>query len=159
MRSLALLLIGLIGGCATGENHATGSLDSLEWLLGDWQRLNERAIRTESWVQVAPGVFRGVGRSNDPETGAERFSESLLLYATDDSITYMARVAENPLPVPFVMTESSDTHAVFENPSHDFPRRLRYQLTQPCELVITVDDGAGDGFTIEFQRTTADCAD
>lgn len=159
MRGAVLLLFVLIGGCATCDNRSTGSLDSLQWLLGDFQRVNERAIRTESWVQVAPGVFRGVGRSNDPETGAERFSESLLLYATDDSVTYMAHVAENPLPVPFVMTESSDAHAVFENPAHDFPRRLRYELTQPCELVVTVDDGAGDGFTIEFLRSATDCVD
>jgi hypothetical protein len=41
---------------------------------------------------------------------------------------------------------------VFENPAHDFPKKLEYQLTGQETFTVRVSDGAERGFTLAFTR-------
>ncbi|HSM68348.1 MAG TPA: hypothetical protein VK830_01440 [Xanthomonadales bacterium] len=41
--------------------------------------------------------------------------------------------------------------AVFENPDHDFPTRIAYQLTDAGQMVVDVQDPDGKGFSIRFE--------
>ena len=81
----------------------------------------------------------------------------LLIYEIDGAVTYMAHVAENDLPVPFNMISVSDTRAVFQNTTHDFPKKLDYQLVDACRLTVTVSDGADNGFSLNFRKVSQSC--
>ncbi len=59
---------------------------------------------------------------------------------------------ENTYPVLFRLTASSDTQAVFENPTHDFPQRLGYTLVDGG-LHVKVCAEADEGSTLRFTRT------
>jgi len=41
---------------------------------------------------------------------------------------------------------------VFENPTHDFPRRLEYTMQPDGGLEVSVSDGAERGFKLQFRR-------
>jgi hypothetical protein len=44
---------------------------------------------------------------------------------------------------------------VFENPAHDFPRRLEYRHDADGRMVVTVSDRKDKGFTLNFERAAA----
>jgi len=54
--------------------------------------------------------------------------------------------------VPFKLTSSSSTHAVFENKDNDFPRRLEYRLRKKNKLNVTVSDGAKRSVVTPFSK-------
>jgi hypothetical protein len=64
---------------------------------------------------------------------------------------YIAKVAHNALPVAFALTECGDSHAVFENPEHDFPTRIAYRLGEAGEMTVGVTGADGKGFEIHFE--------
>ena len=41
-------------------------------------------------------------------------------------------------PTEFVLSELSATHAVFENPRHDYPKRIVYELSAEGDLSATI---------------------
>jgi hypothetical protein len=45
--------------------------------------------------------------------------------------------------------------AVFENPDHDFPKMIHYQLQTPDKISVTVSSG-DDGFRMEFTKKLLD---
>ena len=79
-------------------------------------------------------------------------SESLRIVEMSGEVFYLAKVGENDLPVAFKLTDCSETHAVFENAGHDFPRRLEYRLTGEERMIVRVSDGAENGFEMKFTR-------
>ncbi|MEM6818033.1 MAG: DUF6265 family protein [Pseudomonadota bacterium] len=155
---VALVCCFALTGRAEQDASESTQISMISWLLGNWQQEREETIRTESWETVAPGIYRGLGQSLLKEDGSVRFSEALLLYEASGSVIYLASVPENKLPVPFGMVSASSKHAVFENLSHDFPKRLDYRLMSWCELQVRVSDAGDEGFTLTFARISADCS-
>jgi hypothetical protein len=50
------------------------------------------------------------------------------------------------------MTVCEASRLVFENPTHDFPRRLEYTMQPDGRLEVAVSDGAEQGFKLMFHR-------
>jgi hypothetical protein len=74
-----------------------------------------------------------------------------------DGVFYIAKVAENDLPVPFRLTECSESLLVFENPLHDAPRHLTYKRLDDAaagapELEVRVGGGSMKDFSLFFHR-------
>jgi hypothetical protein len=76
----------------------------------------------------------------------------LLLAEMAGDVYYIAKVKSNPYPVPFKLVDSSAQHAVFENPDHDFPKRLEYRRTEQGGLNVRVSDGGSKSFVIAFTK-------
>ena len=142
-----LILLSLAGNA-----HANcSSLDAIDWLLGDWQtsQMNNK-ITTESWWQVSDYSFEGLGQSL--HDGAIKSSESLRLVEMSDAVFYIAKVTHNPMPIAFQLTTCTREEATFENPEHDFPKRIEYSLINAQTIQVYVSDGANKGFTLNFTR-------
>lgn len=73
--------------------------------------------------------------------------EELKLYSDGDVRIYSADVENNGGPVLFRETEPW----VFENPEHDFPKRIAYRFIDGETIEVQVG-GEGEGFTWAFQR-------
>jgi hypothetical protein len=86
-------------------------------------------------------------------SGKRKGGESLRLVAMTSAVHYIAIVAHNALPVPFELTPCATGQLVFENPRHDFPRRLEYTHAAPERMTVRVSDGAAKAFTLDFRRT------
>jgi hypothetical protein len=135
-----------------GQGRLAQDLDSLDWLLGRWQTAAAPRVTEEHWTRITPDTWEGSGRTLEPSTGKVLGEESLRLVGMSGGVFYLAKVSHNELPVAFRLTRSGPGRAIFENPSHDFPRKLEYELQAPDSLSVQVSDGAGKGFTLEFVR-------
>ena len=124
----------------------------MHWLLGAWRAEGEQVFTDETWTQVSPSTFEGRGEATTRASGEKQGLETLRLVEMSGGIYYIAKVGHNDLPVAFQATHCSDDSAVFENPQHDFPKRLAYRSKGADGLVVEVSDGAARGFALEFTR-------
>lgn len=156
MRRIAILIAVLAPLPALADN--CGSLADLRWLLGDWTADGDRTTFHESWTESTPETFEGAGSERSKPEGAEKSREALRLVEMAGGVFYVSKVTHNELPVAFRLTACDGVTYVFENPAHDFPRRLEYRRDGADRLVVRVDDGGDKGFTLDFRRaaTTAD---
>ena len=156
IQAIGMVLASLSVGAAGAD---CGSLSSARWLLGDWVAEDAKAEFHESWVELGPRSFEGIGLERAKPGGEVRGSESLRLVEMAGSVFYIAKVAHNELPVAFRLVECSADRLVFENPAHDFPRRLEYRPKPDDRMTVAVGDGADEGFTLEFERVAVPASD
>lgn len=112
------------GSLAQNEND----MKKLEWIVENWVSADSELRSYERWEKSSDGLF--TGSSQTIKNGDTIFSESLNIERTEDGIFYIADVKHNPAPVKFKLTEISESKAVFENPGHDFPQKISYELTE-----------------------------
>ena len=140
----------LLGAAAT----AAAGCDSLEparWLIGEWTAESGNRLVHESWHAVSPATFEGRGLTTAAAGGAVLDGETLRLVAMSDAVFYVAKVAHNAYPVAFRLTVCEPGRLVFENPTHDFPRRLEYLRQADGGMTVHVSDGAENGFRLQFR--------
>lgn len=128
------------------------TLSQLSWMLGTWQSKPEGNTQ-EIWQRLDEHTYTGMGISRD-KNGNDRVSESLRLLEMRGQVFYLAKVAHNRLPVPFLATHCSGQDVRFENPDHDFPNSLRYSLVNNT-LVVEVKGNHDQGFTLHFAAITS----
>jgi hypothetical protein len=68
--------------------------------------------------------------------------ECLRIEARQNGIFYVAQPNGRP-PTSFRLTMIDDSTAVFENPDHDFPKRITYARSGADALTAKVDGGDG----------------
>lgn len=70
-------------------------------------------------------------------------NEKVALTNTKEGIFYTSMVEDqnNKQPVAFKMTKAENNVFVFENPGHDFPKRIVYKFINTDSLQAFVDDG------------------
>ena len=142
----------LIGVAGTAGASTCDRLGAADWLIGEWLARNGQTVVRESWHRASPETFEGTGETRSTADDTVVDSEVLRLVQMADAVFYVAKVAHNPLPVAFRLTECTATRLVFENPGHDFPRRLEYALSGDGRLSVVVSDGGSRGFTLHFLR-------
>lgn len=154
MDRIGMLLCAFVTAGATGTAGAAAcdSLGPASWLLGEWLAPDENRIVTESWRAVSPDTFEGSGETRSNADGKTIDAEVLRLVRMGDAVFYVAKVAHNRYPVSFRLVECLPHRLVFDNPSHDFPRRLEYTLADDGTLAVAVSDGGDKGFTLQFRR-------
>ena len=125
---------------------AQSPLSKLEWLLGEWNRTNAKPGRSgvEIWKKTSSQEF--VGKGINLRGADTTFVEKLKLIVKDNKTFYVADVPENKAPVLFEMTSVSASTVTFENPSHDFPKKISYELNGN-KLKATI---SGDGKSIDY---------
>lgn len=125
---------------ATGT--ATHTISDLVWLAGDWQTVpGGRAQIEEHWTLPAGGSMLGISRTVAGGRTVE--FEYLRLEQRGDDIYYVAHPKARCPGTDFKLTRLSTTEAVFENPQHDFPKRIIYRKTAEGSLVASIDAGQG----------------
>ena len=67
--------------------------------------------------------------------------EYLRIEQREDGIYYVAHPKARCPGTDFKMTRLTATEAVFENPAHDFPKRITYRKTAGGSIVASVDAG------------------
>lgn len=129
------------------------SLHQLKWMLGTWVSNTGKVKVIETWWQVSDNTFEGEGISISENKTTK---ETLRIVQMSDHIFYLAKVESNAMPVPFKLTSCASRQAVFSNPEHDFPTRLRYTLNHTSakkdEMYAHVSGADGKGFTIAFKK-------
>ncbi len=148
MKFLIFYSLFLLSMPAQSQSEKTkADFKSLSWLEGKWTRINiTKPGRTafETWSKTSEYELTGTGiilQGTDTV-----FAEKLNIIIKGDEIHYVAEVPENPNPVHFTLTKISGSQFVCENPSHDFPKKIAYQLEGNTLHAQT----SGDGKVLEF---------
>ena len=152
LSSLTFLLLALPGCAGAMECH---SLSAARWMLGDWIAGDWKSVSHESWIERGPQTFEGRGSERTLADGKIMNSEELRLVEMAGGVYYLAKVKQNELPVAFALTECSADRLVFENPAHDFPRRLEYSHAAAARMAVTISDGTNPGEALSFERDAA----
>jgi hypothetical protein len=134
------------------HSQPCNSLNSLQWILGDWRADSGKTINIESWRKVSAKTFEGFGESRTKDSNTPKSTELLRLIEMANELFYIAKPKQNNLPVAFKLIHCTIKSAVFENPEHDFPNKLEYKLTADNKMVVTVSGIKGKSFTLNFIR-------
>jgi len=128
-----LLLLAVVGVPAVWAQG--GGVADLSWLAGHWRSQMGRAALEEVWIAPAGGAMLGVSRT----IARERMVafEFLRIETRADGTYYVAQPGGRP-PTAFKLTRLSGSMAVFENPQHDHPKVITYQLEGANTLVAAM---------------------
>ena len=124
-------------------------ISDLAWLTGRWSSGSGPRTTEEQWTDGAGGAMLGLSRTIAKDRLAA--FEYLRVVERNGTLNYLAQPGGKP-PTEFVLTKLSATEAVFENPTHDFPKIIRYTLKDGTHLTATISDLAG-AFPIDFEFT------
>ena len=119
----------------------TPTLADISWIAGDWQtEPGGRRQIEEHWTAVAGASMLGMGRTVAGDKTVE--FEYLRIEQRADGIYYVAHPKARCPGTDFKLTRASATEAIFENPQHDFPKRIIYRKTDNG-LTASIDGGEG----------------
>ena len=120
----------------------TPKIAELAWISGDWQTAaGARDQIEEHWTLPAGGTMIGMGRTVAGNKTVE--FEFLRIEQRGDDIFYVANPNAHCPQTDFKLTDLSGQEVVFENPEHDYPKRVIYRKNSDGSLVASVDAGAG----------------
>lgn len=130
----------------TPQFKASEEFKKVEWVVGTWHRVNPKPGRSgvEVWKKVSNAELHGRGismKGNDTT-----FVEKLKITVKENNLYYIADVPENKGLVYFKFVHISDSGFTCENPGHDFPKKIQYELAGK-QLKATI---SGGGKTIEY---------
>ena len=117
------------------------SIADLGWMAGRWVSETEGRWTEESWSSPRGGVMLGHSRAGRGETLRE-FEFLRLAAGADGALAYLAQPG-GQAPTSFRLVARDGTSATFENPSHDFPQRIRYvRAGETLTATISAIDGS-----------------
>lgn len=132
--TVALLLASGTGAAADAGRVA--SLDAVAFLEGSWHSGGESSESEEHWLPPKGGLMLGLNRT--VRDSGETSFEYLRIEQRDDGVFLMAS-PQGRAATPFKLVESSPGRVVFENPEHDFPQRIIYELLSENTLKARVE--------------------
>lgn len=125
----------------TQVSAQTSTIVDIAWISGNWQtEPGGRRQIEEHWTTVAGGTMLGMSRTVAGDKTVE--FEYLRIEQRADGIYYVAHPKARCPGTDFKLTRASATEAVFENPQHDFPKRIIYRRDGDS-LTATIDGGEG----------------
>jgi hypothetical protein len=131
----ALLSLALVSRAESAK-----SVDQLAWLAGSWQGTLGASTIEERWTEPAGGLMLAVARVVSPQRSV--MFEFLRIEERANGIYYVAQPNGRP-GTDFKLTHLAKHEAVFENPTHDNPKLIRYRLEKDGALVATTEGGEG----------------
>lgn len=121
---------------------AAHTISELSWMAGDWQTPSGgRAQIEEHWTSPGGGTMFGVSRTIAGGRTVE--FEFLKLEERGGEVFYVAHPKARCPGTDFKLTGVTQQSATFENPQHDFPKRIIYRKSDTGGLTATIDGGAG----------------
>lgn len=125
---------------------ATAQLQPFSWLKGKWKLESKESY--EVWSDVK-GKLKAI--SFELNDGDSTITETIEIQSRNSQFYFIPDVAGDQPPVEFKITELTASYFVAENPDHDFPNVIRYQLLKINGQQILSATIEGGGKTIHFK--------
>jgi hypothetical protein len=135
----ALFFCCLVLSCTAQQKK---QLIPFQKLVGNWiMEKNDGTIMGETWIKKNDKELRG--QSFMIQNGDTTILEIVDLVKKGNDIFYIpvAYGQNDDKPVSFKLTTIKATAYFFENPAHDFPKRIVYDFTGSNTLHAYIDDG------------------
>jgi hypothetical protein len=134
MRRYLLILILSIAPAAAG------AADFPQWMAGSWRATVSGVQMEEHWTGAKGDLMIGMHR--DVQPSKKSWFEFLRIERHDDGNIYYMAMPGGRQATPFKMTTHQGKRVVFENPEHDFPKRITYWQPASSRLCARVE-GSG----------------
>lgn len=121
---------------------AKATIAQVGWISGTWAGTTAGGATVEErWTPAATGSMMAISRTlRDNAMSAFEF---LCIVERDGGLVYQAMPNGRSPATDFTLTKLEGETAVFENPTHDFPKMIRYSLLADGSLEATVSGAAG----------------
>jgi hypothetical protein len=147
--TLATLLF--LNACQTTPVIPTDPWQPVRFLAGCWRAEHDDQVSLEVWTPPHGDAMYGQNRSI--QDGRLEFFELLTIVQRGGKLVYIAQ-PRGGKATEFSLTSHQRTDdattLTFENPAHDFPKRIRYTLDAKGHLSARADDGTDGGKSLSF---------
>jgi Domain of unknown function (DUF6265) len=130
-------------------------IQRVAWLRGCWEMAVPERIVEEQWMAPRGGSMVGLSRTVRGEKLVAY--EMVLIREEGPALAYEAHPSGQPVAT-FLSTTVSASQVVFENPSHDFPQQVGYQLKDDALLAWIAGSQGGKPRRVEFGYRRVACA-
>lgn len=128
----------------------------LDWLTGCWAF--EKSGKRYEEVWLAPAQDGSLGLARTLKNGRTLNREFLRIEANTDSTLDYVSIPSGQTETRFRLVTQKARAAVFENPQHDFPTRIRYARTTDDRLDAAIEGPVnGKTKTIEYPFRRTNC--
>lgn len=145
-------LFGLTTLIALFTGSFTPEIKDLHFLAGTWKVQNKENY--ETWILKEKELLEG--NSYKIRNGNKQIDEYLSIKVSGDKIIYTAKVMNqnNAQPVTFELNKMVKDKFSFENPTHDFPKKIQYTKRNDTTLFVAVlgQDEKGFSYTMIKQK-------
>lgn len=143
MKRPVSFLIPVVGLTALTLLQPGKSVEPFKWLEGEWTARVNRGSIVEEWRMTSDSTLQGQCRFVNTN-GQENVYEQLLFLYAGGKFSYIITLLNRPgqPKVPFVITSFTGKGFVAENPEHDFPRRIVYELRSRDTIHAFIDGGS-----------------
>ena len=131
-RYFSVLFVIVFPGAGAAQEH---EISDAGWLSGCWVASSGKRVTEETWMAPAGGMMLGMSRS--VRDGVATGYEFLVLRVIEGRLVYSAHPSGQE-PTDFRATSVSSALLRFDNPSHDFPKRIDYVRVSRDSLVARV---------------------
>ena len=144
---LALALSGVL-------QPAKPAVDDVAWLSGCWGFTRNGRHVIEHWAPVEGGTLIGVSRT--VANGKTTEYEFLLIRSGANGLEYVAKPS-GQAEATFTAATATASEVVFENPAHDFPKKIGYKRSGDALTAWIEGPMNGQTRRIEFPHTKTVC--
>jgi len=140
------LLVGFVGLAASAHAQAPAARPTLHdfaWLAGHWRIEQADRLVDELWMAPVAGLMLGMAR-NVQGGQVREYEFTLLRQEPNGDIFYVASPSRQT-ETSFKLTSLRNGEAVFENPEHDFPKRVIYARQADGSLLAAIEGPGRDG--------------
>jgi hypothetical protein len=155
------LIAALVPPCTTADLALGAALApptstaDLVFMAGCWELEGNGRKTEEHWLAPAGGSLMGVSRTVAGGKTVEY--EFLQIRDLPEGLTYIAKPSRQP-EARFTAVSRSGDDIVFENPTHEFPQRIRYRRAAKDGLHARIEGTMNGKVTgIDFAYTRAAC--
>ena len=138
---LAVALLGVAAHAQAPETKPT--LQDFAWLAGHWRIEQGDRLVDEQWMAPAGGLMMGMAR-NVQAGKVREYEFTLLRQEANGDIFYVASPSKQS-EAQFKLISLRNGEAVFENPEHDFPKKIVYARQADGSLLAAIEGPGRDG--------------
>jgi hypothetical protein len=137
-----LILLFLTTAFSFTNKVDENKMQSFQWIVGSWTMKTKNGAIMETWALLNDSTIGGESIMVRNSGSTQQLEDTRLVYRNKEYFYCSVAHGQNDeKEVKFKITSFSDNRFVSENPAHDFPRRITYQLISKDSLHAFIDGG------------------
>ena len=137
-----VILLTISNGMVSRLLFINNKMETFNWMTGSWKMETKRGMIMETWISSNDSTLSGESIRVSITGGTELLEKIQLVHRNHEYFYIPVAQGQNEnKPVKFKITTFSETGFVAENPEHDFPKRISYNLMSKDSIHAFIDGG------------------